>query len=237
MECDRVKRLLPGYLDGALPSRAWSETHRMIRQHLELCGDCQEELQHYFALSSLMSRVERPAPPADLALRIRVAAAQRLSDNPWHHYALRARTWAQLILENILEPLALPATGGLTVALVVFVLVCQLLGMGAPLRAGSNDSPTNLLQPARLEALAPFPVTGMEESGHSGPHALLVAATVNARGEAVTYEILSGPDNPTIRRQLDLVLLFSRFRPQMSFGRFTSGGRVVLSFSDISVKG
>jgi hypothetical protein len=38
-------------------------------------------------------------------------------------------------------------------------------------------------------------------------------------------------------RQLDLVLLFSPFRPQMSVGRFTSGGRVVLSFSDISVRG
>ena len=237
MECDRVKRLLPGYLDGALPSGAWSETHLMIGQHLELCGECREELQDYLALSSLMSHVERAVPPADLSLRIRVAAAQRLSDNPWLHYARRARTRAQLILENILEPLALPATGGLTVALGVFIIVCQVLGLGAPLRAVTNDSPTNLLQPARLEALAPFPVTGMEESGHSGPHGLLVAATVNAQGEAVTYEILSGPDNPTIRRQLDLVLLFSRFRPQMSFGRFTSGGRVVLSFSDISVRG
>ena len=106
-----------------------------------------------------------------------------------------------------------------------------------PLRAVTNDSPTNLLQPARLEALAPFPVTGLEESGHSGPHALLVETTINSEGEAVYYEILAGPDNPVIRRQLDLVLLFSRFRPQMSFGRFTSGGRVVLSFSDISVRG
>jgi Putative zinc-finger len=237
MECDKVKRLLPGYLDGASNLDDGSETHVFIGQHLESCEGCREELQGYVALSSLMSRVERPTPPADLALRIRVAAAQRLSDNPWLHYARRARTRAQLILENILEPLALPATGGFTVALVVFVLVCQLLGLGSPLRAGANDSPTNLLQPARLEALAPFPVTGMEESGHSGPHALLVETTVNAQGQAVTYEIIAGPDNPTIRRQLDLVLMFSRFRPQMSFGRFTSGGRVVLSFSDISVKG
>jgi len=237
MECEKVKTLLPGYLDGGLQLDDGSESHLMIGRHLEVCGECREELQGYLALSSLMSRVERAAPPADLALRIRVAAAQRLSDNPWVHYARRARTRGELILENILEPLALPATGGLTVALVVFILVCQLLGMGAPLRAGANDSPTNLLQPARLEALAPFPVTGMEESGHSGPHALLVATTVNALGQAVTYEIIAGPDNPTIRRQLDLVLMFSRFRPQMSFGRFTSGGRVVLSFSDISVKG
>jgi len=237
MECEKVKTLLPGYLDGGLQLDDGSESHLMIGRHLEVCGECREELQGYLTLSSLMSRVERAAPPADLALRIRVAAAQRLSDNPWVHYARRARTRGELILENILEPLALPATGGLTVALVVFILVCQLLGMGAPLRAGANDSPTNLLQPARLEALAPFPVTGMEESGHSGPHALLVATTINALGQAVTYEIIAGPDNPTIRRQLDLVLMFSRFRPQMSFGRFTSGGRVVLSFSDISVKG
>ena len=237
MECEKVKTLLPGYLDGGLQLDDGPESHLMIGRHLEVCGECREELQGYLTLSSLMSRVERAAPPADLALRIRVAAAQRLSDNPWVHYARRARTRGELILENILEPLALPATGGLTVALVVFILVCQLLGMGAPLRAGANDSPTNLLQPARLEALAPFPVTGMEESGHSGPHALLVATTVNALGQAVTYEIIAGPDNPTIRRQLDLVLMFSRFRPQMSFGRFTSGGRVVLSFSDISVKG
>ena len=237
MECDKVKSLLPGYLDGALRTDTGSETHLSIGRHLERCEDCREDLQSYLALSSLMSRVERPSPPADLALRIRVAAAQRLSDNPWLHYARRARTRGQLILENILEPMALPATGGFTVALIVFVLVCQLLGMGAPLRAGANDSPTNLLQPARLEALAPFPVTGMEEAGHSGPHALLVETTVNAQGQAVTYEILAGPDNPTIRRQLDLVLMFSRFRPQMSFGRYTSGGRVMLSFSDISVKG
>jgi hypothetical protein len=188
-------------------------------------------------MSSIMSGLQRPVPPADLSLKIRVAAAQRLSDRTWLHYALRAQTHLDLILKNILEPLAIPATGGFTVAFVVFVLVCQLLGLGVPLRAVTNDSPTNLLQPARLEALAPFPITGLEESGHAGPHALLVEATVNSEGEAVSYRILAGPDTDTVRRQLDLVLLFSRFRPQMSFGRFTSGGRVVLSFSDISIRG
>src|SRR6202795_4344259 len=237
MECGKVKSLLPGYLDGALNVDAGSETHVMIGRHLELCGECREDLQSYHALSSLMSRVQRPVPPADLSLRIRVAAAQRLANQPWLHYARRFRTRAELVLENILEPLAIPATGGFTVAFIVFVLVCQLLGLGEPLHAVTNDSPTNLLQPARLEALAPFPITGLEESGHSGPHALLVEATVNSQGEAVSYRILAGPDTDTVRRQLDLVLLFSRFRPEMSFGRFTSGGRVVLSFSDISIRG
>jgi len=237
VNCEKVRKLLPGYLDGAALTGASSGTHTSIGHHLESCADCRDELRSYQALSSMMSSVQRPAPPVDLALKIRVAAAQRLSDRTWLHYVLRARTRAELVLKNILEPLAIPATGGFTVAFVVFVLVCQLLGLGVPLRAGANDSPTNLLQPARLEALAPFPITGLEESGHSGPHALLVEATVSAQGEAVSYRILAGPDNETVRRQLDMVLLFSRFRPQMSFGRFTSGGRVVLSFSDISIRG
>ena len=237
MDCERIRRLLPGYLDGALPAGIWSDAHETVGQHLEGCPACREELLAYQSLSSVMSRVQRPTPPADLALRIRVAAAQRLSDRPWLHYALRTRTRAELILKNILEPLAIPATGGFTVAFLVFSLVCQLLGLGVPLSAVTNDSPTNLLLPARLEALAPFPITGLEESGHAGPHALLVEATVNAQGEAVSYRIISGPDTDTVRRQLDMVLLFSRFRPQMSFGRYTAGGRVVLSFSDISIRG
>jgi hypothetical protein len=237
VNCDTVRELLPGYLDGAIPVGAWTETHVSLGRHLERCDACRAELRAYQAMSSIMSGAQRPVPPADLTVRIRVAAAERLSDRAWLHLARRARIRAELVLKNILEPLAIPATGGFTVAFIVFVMVCQLLGLGVPLRAVTNDSPTNLLQPARLEALAPFPITGLEESGHAGPHALLVEAMVNSHGEAVSYRILSGPDTDTVRRQLDLVLLFSRFRPEMSFGRFTSGGRVVLSFSDISIRG
>ncbi len=62
-------------------------------------------------------------------------------------------------------------------------------------------------------------------------------AVLNSRGEVVNYDILSGPDSAPVRRQLDQVLLFSRFRPQMSFGRPTAGGTVILSFSEIRVRG
>jgi hypothetical protein len=237
MDCEKVRGFLPGYLDGAMPTGTWAGTHLSVGRHLETCDVCRHELKAYQSMSTMMSRMSRPTPPPDLALKIRVAAAQRLSDRNWLHHLRRLNTRIELVLKNILEPLAIPATGGFTVAFIVFVIVCQLLGIGAPLRAGSNDSPTNLLQPARLESLAPFPITGLEESGHAGPHALLVEATISSQGDAVSYRILAGPDTEIVRRQLDLVLLFSRFRPEMSFGRFTSGGRVVLSFSDISIRG
>jgi hypothetical protein len=60
---------------------------------------------------------------------------------------------------------------------------------------------------------------------------------VNAAGEAVDYRVISGQVDEAVRRELDQVLLFSRFRPQLSFGRPLSGGRVVLSFNTISVRG
>jgi hypothetical protein len=233
MTCWRIRRKLPGYLDGALGA----EEHAPVREHLEVCEDCRRELERYRQLSMLMSRVERATPPADLVVRIRAAVGQARASGGWAGRVERLAGRAHLVLENILEPLALPATGGLLAAVLVFAVVYQVLLVGLPLGAVPNDLPTNLLQPARLESLAPFPVSGLEESGQAGGHALLVEATVNARGEVVNYEILVGPDDRATRRQLDQILLFSRFRPQMSFGRPTPGGRVMLSFSEVRVKG
>ena len=51
------------------------------------------------------------------------------------------------------------------------------------------------------------------------------------------YQIISGPNSAELRRQLDQMLLFSRFSPMLSFGRPTSGGHVVLSFSAVHVRG
>ena len=138
-----------------------------------------------------------------------------------------------------LAPLAVPATGGAFTTTLVFALLFQSLLVGVPLGAVPNDVPIGLIQNARLLSLAPFPVRGGHPSAWTGANLLLVEATVNERGEAVGYEILYGPDRPTIRRELDQVMLFSRFRPQMTFGRPTSGGRVrmVLTFSEIRVRG
>jgi hypothetical protein len=144
----------------------------------------------------------------------------------------------ELALKNIFEPLALPATGGIVAALLVFAVVYQVLGVGMPVDAATPDSPTNLLQPARLEVLAGFQMSRLEEITRTGgQHPLLVEAMVNADGQAISYRIISGQVDQVVQRELDQVLFFSRFRPQMSFGRPTSGGHVILSFSQIRVRG
>ena len=229
MTCWTIREHLPGYLDGALPS----SQRKPINAHLDFCADCRRELERYRKLSRLMGRLERVAPPADLAVRIRVAASLARNRKAWWR-----RSWesALLVLENILEPLALPATGGVMAAMLAFAIVLQTLFVGVPVGAVPNDVPTNLLQPARLLSLSPFAMADTGEST-TGPGLLLIEATVNENGDAVGYRILSGPDTPEVRKQLDHMMIFTRFRPQMSFGRPVPGGRVVLSFSEIRVRG
>jgi len=231
MTCAGANRKLPGYSEGILPR----EDHARVREHLAHCVECAELLGRYELLADGLSRVEPVAPPPDLAVQIQLAAAT-LRARPSLAQRIYARCW--LFSRNILQPLAVPATGGLLSAVLTFVMVTQSLVVGDPFGAVPHDLPLNFIQPARLESLAPFPVSDFApEKGEAGVHVVVVEANVNARGDVLSYQIVSGVDTPALRKQLDQVLMFSSFTPQMSFGRPTSGGRVLLSFSEVRVKG
>lgn len=231
MNCRQASRRLPGYVDGALYTRDRAQ----LREHLNGCMACREQLERYRRLARCLANVESVAPPQDLALRIRLAAAQARTREAW---PVRLLHRTRLILENIVQPLALPATGGVLAAVIAFLFVVQGILVGVPAAAGANDWPGNLIQPARLESLAPFPLAGIADSGDTPDAGLLIVdATLNEQGQVVSYEILAGPKDAAVRHQLDQVLLFSRFRPQMSFGRPMPGGRVILNFSEVRVRG
>jgi hypothetical protein len=232
INCYEAARGLPGYLDGAI--RAGD--HARLREHLASCGDCRHELERYRMMATCLANVEASMPPPALALKIRIQASQLPATGlDWSRWWSRAR----LFFENILEPLAVPATGGFLTALAVFVLVVQNILVGVPIGGVvPNDLPLNLVQPAQLEKLAPFPIAGIRAAeGHPDSGGLLVEATLNARGEVVCYKILSGPNDSIVQRQVEQVLLFSQFRPELSFGLPRAGGRVFLSFSEVHVRG
>jgi len=231
MKCQEAQKRLPGYLDGAMRA----QDHAGLRQHLDSCPECRDHLERYHALSGYLANMEPVAAPADLALKIRMRASRERSA-----WAGLARFWSStlLVFENLLGPLAVPATGGVLTALGVFIFVVHGLLVGVPMNGVvPNDLPLNLVQPAELESLAPFPVPGMVEPNGQVSPGLLLEATLNAQGEVVDYKILSGPESPAVHHQIDQLLLFSRFRPQMNFGRPMDGGRVLLNFSEVRVHG
>jgi len=240
MSCKSVRTRLAGYLDDALVSAPGMAERREIGQHLEHCEGCREELQRYRRLSVLLSRMPRAVPPADLAVRIKVAAAQAQETQGWEKRWQRIKDRSEILLDNVFRPLTVPATGGLFSAFIIFFFVLHMILPGITVRADPNDIPTGLLQPAELISLSDYPEAVIAEMQHPDLelyHDLLVDVTVDANGQMTTYEILSGPASPEVRRRLDQTLFFSRFRPMLSFGRPTSGGHVVLNFSAVHVRG
>jgi hypothetical protein len=182
--------------------------------------------------------VRAEEPPDGLAIAIRVALSKARAKGGLRGRLNRLTTRLELLVAHVLEPLLIPVTGGALVALLVFALIFPILGGGMRLAGARPDLPTSLFQPARLQTLAGFPIPGAEDRGDSGDlHGLLVEATVNAEGQAFEYRIIGGALDPGTQHELDRVVLFSRFRPRMNFGRPTSGGRVVLGFSRVLVRG
>jgi anti-sigma factor RsiW len=240
MKCTTVRTKLAGYLDDALTGAARAEERAEIREHLEECKVCRAELEKFRKLSVMLSRVPKSLPPVDLAVRIKVAAAQAQQVQDWPSRLQHFRDRAEVVLDNVFRPLTVPATGGLFSAILVFVLVFQMIVPGITVRAVENDVPINLMRPAELVSLSDYPEAWAPEQNDlelSLPHGLLVDVTVDAQGHMTDYQILAGPNSLELRRQLDQMLLFSRFSPMLSFGRPTSGGHVVLSFSAVRVRG
>src|SRR5580704_14481302 len=97
MNCRQAARYLPGYLDGAISP----QQHSLVREHLVACENCNVQLERFRRLAVCLATVAPAPPPADLAVRIRVRAAQ--SGAPW---ADVRRMWsrAAVTFENILKP-------------------------------------------------------------------------------------------------------------------------------------
>ncbi|HKV48955.1 MAG TPA: zf-HC2 domain-containing protein [Candidatus Acidoferrales bacterium] len=222
MNCHEAARHLPGYLDGGIEA----QTQYHLREHLDSCYPCRRESEQYRLMSRALANLDSVAPPADLALQIRI----RASKAPWKATLHRIRSRVSVIFDNILAPLAIPATGGVLTALCVFVFILQSMLVGVPMGVVENDLPLNFVQPAYLESLGPIPAPTFEDG-------LTLEATVNARGQEVDYRILSGPSDSGVTRQLDQMLLLSRFRPRLTNGQPTNGGHVVLNFNAIRVRG
>jgi hypothetical protein len=224
MNCHEAARHLPGYLDGEIESG----TQQVLRLHLEDCHNCRDEAERYRLMSRALSNLEAMPVPPDLALKIRIHASKA---TPMRSFARRTRTQLALVFGNILAPIALPATGGVLATIGVFVLLLQNLLVGVPMGSiVANDLQLNLVQPAYLESLGPIPAPTFDMG-------LTLDATVNAQGQAIDYKIISGPTDPAAQRQIDQLMLLSRFRPRLNDGRPTSGGHVVLNFNSIRVKG
>jgi hypothetical protein len=230
MECLTVRRNAAAYADNGLSQ----EERREMRQHMQNCQVCARESERYQRIRQALRSLPRRTAPSDLTVRLRVAASQARAQtangaSDW----TRLRDRFQLILSNLMRPLALPLAGGLCAALVLFsALVPTFTSAFASDKAGVLlDVPTMLTTEPSLKYMAPIAFAEADA---------IVDLNIDDQGRIVNYSIVSAPgQTEQLRRRIENNLLFTEFWPATAFGK-PIAGTVRISFhnsSHVEVKG
>jgi hypothetical protein len=222
MKCGQVKELLSPYLDGAVTGTEM----RAVQEHLAGCAGCGREYALLRKTQQLLASAGRPAVPADLGLKLRLAISREAAQARRPYEGLRVR------LENALEAFMVPATAGLACAVVIFGLVAAILAIPGQLQANNTeDVPLVLNTGPELQQSSFGTMSSIDAES------LVIEAYVDSHGRVEDYKILSDPGaSQELLPQVKRMLIFTTFRPAMSMGHPISS-RAVLSFSRISVHG
>ncbi len=185
------------------------------------------------ALRAQLAALPRHDPPAQLRSRLRVMGSQE---------AQRRRMWSSpasvaafavsrlgLVVNNMMRPYAVPVTGGLLSAVVLFSMVLTSYPVIGEIQ---RDVPTPVsTEPGVVSSLA----FGL------GDEDIVVDVSIDDQGRVMEYSLPTGQGwatNPEIRRSLENTLLFTRFRPSTRFGQPSSGKtRITIRRSSMDVRG
>jgi anti-sigma factor RsiW len=220
--CSTIRSQFSDYLDGNLTGVAMQS----VARHLGGCGKCSAEFGEWREMQQSLANLGPARPPADLALRIRVALSQELSKTPKNALASWKVRW-----ENTFAPFLLQASAGLASSLVLVGTMAFLIGAFAqPAPASATDAMAS--SPRFLYSTVE--ANSGTVSGKGGP--VTVEVYVDQQGRVYDYDIVSGPDDASTRAQLETLLLSSKFVPAQWFGQPVRGV-AVLSFAGVSVQG
>jgi len=174
-------------------------------------------------VSELLRLLPHRAAPTGLTTSLRVIASrerQRLMERLTMRQI--CATWlnrTRLSLQNMLQPLALPATGGVFSAVVLFSM---WLVPTYPLRAKMDiDIPTQLTTGVQVERSVTAALGA----------SVLVDVDVDDQGHLLGYQIVSGAEvvaDPLMRRRMETALYFTSFSPATAFGMPMAGKARVL---------
>jgi hypothetical protein len=213
------------YLDGRLTG---VEMQR-IAGHIEACARCTAEWDSLRRAQSALVALGPVAEPEDLLLRIRVAVSQERARRTQGRLPAVKLAW-----QNTVGPFLFQAAAGFASAVLLIGTVAILVGIVAqPPTASAGDEPLGM-------ATAPHLLYSLGGTGDNDmaslPGPVVVEAYVNDTGQVYDFRIVSGPNDPATRSQIENLLLESVFSPARFWGQPVRG-LAVLSFSGVSVRG
>ena len=192
----------------------------LLQFHLARCEECMEQYERVETLRGLLAATPSRKPHSRLEVRILSALSVE---------ALRKEQptirWKRLRIKfgNLLRPVAVPALGGVLLALVLVPTLLSSFWM-EPIAYADDDIPLRFLATPLVTA----PAMALP-SPYSVGRDFTVVAYIDMRGGVYDYRIVS--DEPLDRRthaRLANTLLTSKFQPASRFGQPILGQRVIL---------
>jgi len=210
MECGSVRQRVSAYLDGAVSA----DERRLLRGHFSSCRECARESERYSQVREKLRSLPKRMPPADLTTRLLVVASKvRMESFGGATRWSRWRDRMALSLRNLMQPLALPAVGGLCSAVFLFSTFVPMF-KSAFMLSSSGDIPTMLSTESTLKYIGP--VAFSNDNGDA-----VVDLHLDDQGRIVDFSIVSAPgqQSEALRRSIENSLLFIGFSPATTFGR------------------
>jgi len=224
MSCQFVHESMSSYLDNRLEE----SDRRSVAHHLEECVECSTQHGRMAGVRESLRSLPIVLAPEHLAADLQILASKEVlrsrrmsSVSAWLQFWMGR---AQLVIDNLMRPMALPFAGGLTSALFIFCMLVPNLGL---LRTGANDTPSALYTEASVENVADFGSRASDDT--------LLEVRVDGQGRMVDYSLLQGQMNSDVGN----FLLFTTYTPATVFLQ-PAAGRIVIRRtrrSGIVVKG
>jgi hypothetical protein len=220
MDCRTERKWISDYVhdDLGIGSR-W-----LVRRHLQSCAPCFAEYERLECLRGIVRSLPQPRAPKSLRTRILLRISRAGAWGFWPRLKLR--------MQNFLQPLAVPVTGGVVAAVVSFGLLMSHLWISP--REWTDDVPLTYFASAWISDPTVRIPSPLAISGE-----ITVEAFIDDQGRMYDFRFVQLPPqlgNDVLRMQLANALLTTRFQPAMNFGRPVRG-RILISYVQMDVEG
>jgi hypothetical protein len=229
MSCQKVQEQISLMLDRQLTGDEWEQS----KAHIRSCRRCDAYLESMRKIRTGLNAMVEVTPPAELSARLHVVAShERARQVARANVAVRIRDVCaniRLYFDNLMRPFAVPVTGGLFSALLLFSILVPKLnsfqrndGDEPPLAIITD--PEGEIVGASAEALRLQPggatITGSEVS---------LVLLIDERGHVQDYYLSGGE----LTDDMKSIVLLSRFTPATIDGQPTWGLKQVV-FSTVA---
>ena len=201
-----------------------------LRLHLTECRECELHSLEAKSLSAGIRHLPRMSVSPLLATRLRVIASkQRARELYRHDFAGRMRESLlrlRLQFDNLLRPIAVPATGGLLASFFCFASIVGALHLDRR-ELWDYDIPIGFQSEIAIDELSPFSF---------GAGDVMVQLSVDSKGQVTDFSTPAGSASHEQMQAIGNLVLYSTFTPAFRLGRPVASKRLFY-IGHISIKG